>query len=148
MGKLRIKEIEGVTGLRGIKEAFENRLNETDVELIVSFLARKYKFSEVYDDIYEFIVDTVGISVSVLNDINANYEEFYDNLNIYEAMTIILNKILLHSNEDSKNGFPAEFNFDRSKKGVQNYNGKLWYPIFNDRANTNHNELLVRVLRN
>lgn len=147
----RIREIEASTGLRNIDEAFNNILNEDEVELLVSFLAKKYRFSEVTDNIYEFMIDVVGISPDALNNINANYKDFFDNLDIYEGLTIVLSKILKHSNKKEKkrkNGFPAEFNFNKNQQGIQTYNGKKWYPVLNNTGYMNFDYLLTRVLKN
>ena len=70
----RIMAIEGMTGLKNINGAFENPENNTEVELLVSYLSRMYDFSLCYN-IYDFILNTIKFSPLALDVINANYDE-------------------------------------------------------------------------
>lgn len=145
---IRICAIEGITGLRNIDDAFLNPLNNTEVELLVSFLERKYKLHEVEDDIYFYIRDVIGFSDISLENINANYEEYYDNMSISEALTVILTKLIDHKGESPVNGFPREFHFSPNNRGIiQNYKNRQWFPVSDNRQNINYENLLIRVMR-
>lgn len=127
---IRTMEIEGLTGLRGIIGAFENNDGMTEVESLVTFLNKTYELSDDDYDILNYLIGTIKFSETFLQNIGANYEEFYYNMTTNEAIEIILNKILNHSdNMEKKNGFPKEFNFNTSMTNrTQVYNGKRWFP--------------------
>lgn len=147
---LRIMSIEGMTGLQNIEIAFKNPLNNTEVELLASFLDRKYDLSLGDTDILSFVTNILGFSLRSLQFIHADFEEFYDNLTTIEAIEIILTK-LLDNNGDipSTNGFPAEFNFNSSNANiVQNYENSKWFPYTNSRYLRNKDQLLIKIMQN
>lgn len=145
--QLRIMAIEGITGLKNINSAFDNQLNETEIELLISFLNRKYFFSEC-EDVFNFIVNVIKISTNALNLIGANYKEFYDNMSIEEALDVILKKLLITIPDvPTFNKFPAEFNFNISQKNtIQTYDGQKWYPYTKGKDNINYGKLLDKLM--
>lgn len=144
--KYRTMEIEGITGLKNISPAFEDSSNESEIELLIKYLNKKYDFSAYYD-VYDFIVNVIKFSINALEVIDANYEEFYDNMIIEEALEVILTKLLVTTtNVNSKNGFPSMFNFNRSQINTQQiYNNKKWYPYSQGKYNINYSELLSKI---
>ena len=96
---LRIMAIEGVTGLKYIKDAFidcdcfENYSPDIEKELLIKFLNKKYNFSSCVGDVYYFIVNTIGFSHVSLKCINSNYKEFYYGMSVEKGVEIILKKL-------------------------------------------------------
>lgn len=173
---IRISAIEGITGLKGISHAFENQINETEVELILSFLERKYRFSEEDGyDIRNFLLNVVGFSENSLKFINANYYEFFEGLTTKEACFIVLTKLLDVSNDiPTEYGFPSDFNYTPSKANTvqrtengpnsdtfsneenvsqlfseqKHKNGWKWYPFVNQNSRRlQYEQILKRVMR-
>lgn len=143
---LKILKIEGLTGLMDIESAFDNPLNNTDVELIVSFLNRKFDFSTC-NNVYFFIINVIGFSPRSLETINANYDEFYDNMLLDEALEIILTKLITNDDIPSINGFPSDFNISLNQTNRVNvYNGKKLFPYKKERSELNYDQLLLNVL--
>lgn len=70
---LRVHAIEGMTGLLNLEEAFHNRLNLSEIELIIDHLERKYGFQS--GDPYNFIVNIARFSMNSLKIIEADYPE-------------------------------------------------------------------------
>uniref|UniRef100_A0A6C0AED9 Uncharacterized protein n=1 Tax=viral metagenome TaxID=1070528 RepID=A0A6C0AED9_9ZZZZ len=146
--QLRILSIEGLTGLKNIKEAFEDPLNNSEVELLISFLDRKYDFS-LYEDAYDFIINIAKFSYTSLEFINANYSEFYDNMTISEAVEVVLTKLITNKGIPLTNGFPSEFNFlPGQENSTQIYNGQKWFPYIKGRSRVNYDQLLSRIMNN
>src|SRR5258708_2815711 len=94
---VRIMAIEGMTGLTGITSAFENMDGITEVEALVIFLNKKYSLSDGGYDILNFLTNVIGFSKIALNNIHADNEDFYFNMTTFEAIGIILTKIIDHS---------------------------------------------------
>lgn len=130
----------------------------------MSEFEKKYKLDDVDDDIFMYIKNVIGISESALENINANYEEFYDNMTISESLTVILAKLLETKGETLVNGYPPEFcfgqnlnfpgnlirefHFDKNNQGtLQTYKNNKWFPVSDDRKNLNYDNLLMRVMR-
>src|SRR5256885_1294142 len=84
--KLRILAIEGITGLKNIDSAFDDPLNNTEIELLVSYLKRSYNFTDGENNVFSFILNVIKFSSTALESINANYEEFFDNMTVEEAI--------------------------------------------------------------
>ena len=147
---LHIMSIEGITGLSDIESAFENRINETDVELLMFHLNKKYDLSSGDNNVYDFIVNAIGFSRRALVNINADYEEFYDNLTTAEACNIILIKMIDRANDiPAIGGFPSDFNFRSSQaNSVQTTEeGSKWYPYVKGRYTPSYDQLLLQVMR-
>lgn len=91
--KLKIRAIQGITGLEDIEEAFDNSLNKFEVKLLVNFLDKKYNFS-LFEEPYDFILNVAKFSPIALECINANFKHFYDNMTISESLEVILDKLI------------------------------------------------------
>uniref|UniRef100_A0A6C0AD86 Uncharacterized protein n=1 Tax=viral metagenome TaxID=1070528 RepID=A0A6C0AD86_9ZZZZ len=146
--EFRILSIEGLTGLKNIKSAFEDTLNNSEVELLISFLDKKYNFS-LYEDVYDFIVNVAKFSSRSLKIIEANYEEFYDNMTIPEALEVILTKLIVNNGIHTTNGFPSVFNFTLNQKNsTQIYKGNKIFPYVGGKNKLKHDQLLSRIANN
>uniref|UniRef100_A0A6C0AD52 HNH nuclease domain-containing protein n=1 Tax=viral metagenome TaxID=1070528 RepID=A0A6C0AD52_9ZZZZ len=113
--KLRILEIKGLTGLKKIKKAFLNTSDNTEIEMLINFLDKKYDFS-LCNDMYDFILNVIKISPISLECINANNEEFYYNMMVDESLEIIFRKLLNNDKIIQANEFPVFFNFKCAQK--------------------------------
>lgn len=128
---IRIMALEGITGLKGLQRAFENNDGLTEVESILDHLNRTYNLSDGDYDILNYLVGVVKFSEISLQNINVNYEDFYYNMTTYEAIEIVLTKLIDHSgNIGNKNGFPEEFNFTLRMTNLSQTrsDGKKWFP--------------------
>ena len=63
--QIRISAIEGITGLKDISSEFDNPLNNTEIELLISFLSRKYNFL-LCDDVFYYIINVLKFSQNSL----------------------------------------------------------------------------------
>lgn len=102
----RIIVIEAITGLINLKLAFIESDHMSEIEAIIIFLNKKYDF-RLYEDPYYFIKEIARFSDRALNSVNANYNEFFYNMTIEEALIIVLSKLLNNDNTPSLNGFPV-----------------------------------------
>lgn len=146
----RIHTIECITGLKNISGAFDDSDGFTEIELLVSFLNKKYNLSLGDLNILDFFLNTLGFSYLSLKLINAETPEFYENMYTSEALEIVLNKLINTANDmPSQNGFPHEFNFSgKNLNTLQNYEGKNWFPYSNNRNLFNKSQVLEKLLEN
>jgi hypothetical protein len=145
----RIWAIEGITGLKDLEHVFDNAMGYTEVELIVNFLNRKYNLANGDEDVYDFIVNILQFSNRALNIIEVNYRDFFEHMTTEEACFIILTKLIDHSgNIPHKNGFPANFNLDRSQfnKIITDEDDNKFYMCINNDITFNFNRMLVWLL--
>lgn len=140
--------IEGLTGLKNLSIAFEDYHNYTEVEIIINYLRVTYNFSECHN-IYDYLLNVINFSKNGLESINADYEEFYDNMTVDEALEVILNKLISTANDiPAINGFPADFNFNGvNYNTIHEFNGKKWYPFNKGKNNINYNQLLIKLFK-
>lgn len=144
----RIVEIESLTGLNDLDRAFDDPLNNSEVELLVSFLDRKYDFSEGRNDVYTFLIQEIGFPERILNSLGLNFPAFYYGMTVSDACFIILTKLIEHGNKTNYCGFPEEFLFSVSQKNkIQTYEGKRWFPFCEEGYSTNYYQLLATITR-
>lgn len=139
---MRVMSIEGITGLKGLIGAFENNEGLTEVESIVSHLNRTYNLSDGDYDILNYLTGVIKFSEIALESIDVNYEDFYYNMTTYEALEVVLTKLIDRSgNIKKKNGFPADFNFNidlntqMPNLSQTNSDGKRWFPYVRTETN-------------
>ena len=123
--EIKIMQIEAVTGLKDLDHVFDDRLNETDIEMIVIFLNKKYDLSLGDNNPFEFIVSVIKFSFRSLRAIKADFKEFYDNMTTKESVIVILKKLLITTYSISTtNGFPTILNYNSSMSNkTQEYIG-------------------------
>lgn len=136
--KLRLLAIQELTGLKNLNHAFDYNINNTEIELLIFFLDRRHNFSlceyEEDNGVYEYITNIIQFSPESLELIGANFKEFYDNLTVFEAVNVILNKLLDGDDViNSINGFPADLNISSNhvNKPVI-YDNVNIYPLCSD----------------
>uniref|UniRef100_A0A6C0AET6 Uncharacterized protein n=1 Tax=viral metagenome TaxID=1070528 RepID=A0A6C0AET6_9ZZZZ len=145
--KRRILSIEGLTGLKNISSAFEDPLNYSEVELLLIFFNKKFNF-DLYDDVYDFILNVAKFSPRSLESIDANYEEFYYNMTFEEALEVILTKLIVNNGMEQEKGFPVEFNFTSDQKNkVQLFHGNKIFPYVGEKNNLDYMKIFNKVTR-
>lgn len=105
-------------------------------------MSKLYNFSEYNGDIIlSFVKNRIRIPEYILILLNANNEEFYQNMTSYEYVELILNRLLNDDKIPSKNKFPEEYNFQSDQERIiQNLpNGKTWIPFINRNEPLNPN---------
>lgn len=144
---LKIIQIEGITGLKDLDHVFDDRLNETDIEMIVIFLNKKYDLSLGDSNPFDFIVSVIKFSFRSLRAIKADFKEFYDNMTTKESVIVILTKLLITTYSISTtNGFPTILNYNSSMSNKsQEYIGdKKWFPYVKGDRRMKFDQLLAR----
>lgn len=145
--ELKIIQIEGITGLKGLDQVFDNRLNETDIEMIVFYLDRKHDLSLGDSNHFEFIVSVIKFSFRSLHTIKADFKEFYDNMTTKESVIVILTKLLITTYSIStSDGFPTILNYNSTMSNQsQEYIGdKKWFPYVKGDRGMKFDQLLAR----
>ena len=148
----RILILQGLTGLNYLinyPEIFEDTLNFTDDEIIFNFLNDKFDLSLGENNPFEFILNTIGISLDSLILANADNEEFYHHLTMKHALTSIL-IILLGKTDNtlSYNGFPRIFQTSINQiNKSQKSEGMNYFPFSGNVNNINHNQLLFEITK-
>lgn len=118
------------------------------MELLVSFLDRKFHLYLGDDNPYQFIIDVIRFSTRSLAAIDANYKEFYDNMTTKESVFVLLTKLINHDNGiESYNGFPIDFNFEiHQTNKIQTYENSKWYPYIQGRYNIPVEQILTNAI--
>ena len=113
--RIRINGIANLTNIP-IKE-LENVFLEsiegiTELEKIILYLNKKYDlyFNRNITPLI-FILTIIKIPRSTLIAVNANEEEFYQGLTLFESCEILFRKILGGRKIPSKDGFPRRLNY-------------------------------------
>lgn len=138
---IKIMYVSNITGLSQefIAEAFNNSPeNISDSEKLVNAIIKRNKISEHDNNIEsmcDFVFDVSLLSKRFLVFLGANKPEFYNNITLIDALTIILSRMLKDNNNNvpCSNGFPASFNFTKGQENniLKLSNGKSWYPCLN-----------------
>lgn len=149
--QIHVARIEMITSLCFLYPAYENDdfiQGMTDVEILISYLSKKYGYD--YDlDTFSYIRNIVRFSELALTRINANFKEFYYGLSYEDALEIVLVKLTESDDtiQRDNDGFPQNFNLNGRSVNI-NYkldNNMWWFP-YSQCNNINQHKLLSVVL--